>query len=143
MDRYICLIVCVLSLCCGTTWAQAKNAPCCDDPSVRVAKCVKDLSSKQKRSIDEISSKYCNELKAIKSELKGVRDNIHTLMADKKDNSEKIFPLMEREASLNLKLNKAMYQMKVELDEVLTADQYSIMVKGGKKQNNPRMVRRK
>lgn len=141
--RFICLLVCSLSLCCGTAMAQTKPASNCEDPSARVAKCVKDLSSKQKRSIDDISSKYNSELKAIKTELKTVRDNIHSLMAEKNDNREKIFPLMEREANLNLKLNKTMYQMKVELDEVLTDDQYNIMVKSDKKHNRPPVTKGK
>ena len=122
-------MLCCEVLLCGTATAQGKTGSGCENPAERVAQCVKDLSSKQKRRINEISARYNKELRATKAEVKSVRDDIQVLMADKADNTEKIFPLMEREANLNLKLNKTMYRMKVELDAVLTNDQYNLMVK--------------
>ena len=107
--------------------AQGRNMAKEDNPATRVSKVVKNLSTKQKRQIDAISNESSGDIKEMKAHLNVLRDSIFVLMNKKTDNSAVLMPLFEREAALQLRINKEMYKVKVRLDAVLTNQQYQTL----------------
>ena len=89
-----------------------------------ISKFVSNLSVRQRRQMDAISKENAEEVTALKQQLRKVRKSIGVVMSSKGDHTNEIMPLFEQEASLELQLHKLMYQMKVQVDEVLTEEQY-------------------
>ena len=95
----------------------AKKAPAIEN-------IIPDLSAAQKRKLKEISSSSQPRIEALRRELKGVRDSLHTVMECYGDHSDVVIPLFEREAALQLELNKEFYRTKVRTDKVITKEQH-------------------
>lgn len=86
---------------------------------------VSDLSPRQKKQLEAINEHNRPQIKAIKKDLKEVRDSIHTYMDKYGDYTSEVNRLMRREANLQYNLNKLLYATKVKCDKVLTPEQYN------------------
>ncbi|MDY5969103.1 MAG: hypothetical protein SPJ13_03685 [Bacteroidales bacterium] len=75
-----------------------------------------------------ISKENNKEVASLKSQLSVVRSDIRRIMDDKGDHTNEMMPLLEREAALELQINKALYRVKVKIDEVLTDEQYHELI---------------
>ncbi len=129
MHNHYFFYILIALLCMGGTHAMAQKQNCKSKmPSEHVACVVKDLSTKQKRQIDAISKEHLASLSSLKSQLYAVRDSIHIYMDQQADHSTIVLPLMERESDLKLKLNKELYRMKLQLDKVLSKEQYQTLL---------------
>lgn len=82
-----------------------------------------DLTVQQKTLLDMITRKYSKAIEAYRHDLHQLRDTISHLMNEPGDNSERLFPLYEREGALQAKISKEFYRCKMEMDAVLTPDQ--------------------
>lgn len=100
---------------------------------------VDDLSSEQKKKIDDISSQYMNRISKMRQELKSLRDSIRTISDKYGDNTKTIFPMYEREAKIQTEISKEMYRMKLQLDKVLTKEQYNALHSNLAKKRTERM----
>ena len=85
---------------------------------------ITDLTVVQTRKLEEISSSAQPRIDALRRELKGVRDSLHTVMEWYGDHSDVAYPLLEREAALQLELNKEFYRTKIRTDKVITKEQH-------------------
>lgn len=98
---------------------------------------VSNLSAKQKRQLEAIEEDQREELNALKKELQVVRDSVHYYMDLYGDYTAQVNRLMEREASLQLQVNKLLYETKVMIDKVLTPAQYKEMKSKMKQHKSP------
>lgn len=89
----------------------------------KIEEMVSDLSAIQKKKLETIN-KECKEKTAkLQKELDNVRSNIRTLMNKEGNQSDKLFPLFDREAALQAKIAKEMYSTRQQIDQVLTEKQ--------------------
>ncbi len=127
--KYFCfLLLSFILLHAGTNAFAQKPKHKGKQPSEQISWVVEDLSAKQKRQIEEISKEHSARLATLKKQLSAVRDSIHVYMDKQADCSTIVFPLMERESSLQLQFNKEMYKMKLRLDKILTKEQYNTLL---------------
>ncbi|MBR3725051.1 MAG: periplasmic heavy metal sensor [Bacteroidales bacterium] len=89
----------------------------------KVEEMVSNLSAIQKKRLEGITESCKKQVDKLQKELDGVRSHIRTLMGQDGDQSEKLFPLIDREASLQSQIAKEMYRTRVQIDEVLTEEQ--------------------
>jgi hypothetical protein len=136
MKYFLAFAICAF-LATGLDCGAQGRIPKDDNPAARVSKVVKNLSVKQRRQIDAISNESSSNIKIMKSQLNALRDSIHFYMNKKEDNSTILMPLFDREAVLQLRINKEMYRMKVRLDEVLTEQQYVVLTNYSKTHDRP------
>ena len=85
---------------------------------------VSNLTSTQKTRIDLITRRSTKKIEEYRTQLKVVRDSIRSYMGSQSDMSAVVFPLYEREAKLQVKISKEFYRSKVEVDKVLTPQQF-------------------
>ena len=52
-----------------------------------------------------------------------VRTEIRSMMDKEGDQSDKLFPLFDREAALQAQMSKEMYSVRIQIDQVLTQEQ--------------------
>lgn len=136
----LCALLVVLSV--GSNAQDRVPPPKEENPAESVSRVVKDLSIRQKRQIDAIADEYGDNIKAMRAQLCVKRDSIHFYMSQKADYSAVMMPLMDREAALQAHINKEMYRMKVELDAVLTPQQYAPIMQKNLKMGPPKEARR-
>ena len=82
-----------------------------------------DLSASQKRKIDAIGKESKERVGAMRQQQKQVRDSIAMYMDRDGDQSRALYPLFEREANIQVSINREMYTTKRRIDEVLTVSQ--------------------
>lgn len=100
---------------------------------------ITDLTPQQKSRIDAITQRSSKTVENYRSQLKTVRDSIKLYMGSRNDNSNKVFPLYDREARLRAELGKEYYRTKVAIDAVLTPEQYRLFQQHiGKKRHGKR-----
>ena len=97
-----------------------------------VSKVVKDLSDSQKRKLEAVNNTSRERLEPLRKQQKAVRDSISTLMEQEGDNSKALFPLFDREASLQVQISREMYSTKVQVDRILTKEQRAELKKSMK-----------
>jgi hypothetical protein len=88
-----------------------------------ITELVSDLSSSQKRKIESISKESKEKVNALRASQKAVRDSIAMYMDRDGDQSAVLYPLFEREATLQAAINREMYKGKIHIDQVLTKEQ--------------------
>ena len=88
-----------------------------------VTELVGDLSAQQKMRVDAINKKSRARIDELRRRKHAVCDSIAVLMGQEGDQSASLDPLFEREAALQVLINREMYAAKVAIDRVLTADQ--------------------
>ena len=107
-------------------WSQ-ENTKCNQHHECKIEEFVDNLTPRQKHKIDDIYKKSKVRTDKWESELRQVRDSINVYLSKYGDYSNKLFPLFSREASLRLELNKERYRLKIQIDKVLTKEQYNKM----------------
>lgn len=88
-----------------------------------ITEMVSDLSASQKRKIDAIGKESKERVGAMRQQQKQVRDSIAMYMDRDGDQSRALYPLFEREANIQVSINREMYTTKRRIDEVLTVSQ--------------------
>lgn len=92
-------------------------------PSQDVIEMVSDLSATQKKKLESISTESKKRVDKMQNELKALRGKIRQLMQADGDNSAVLFPLLDKESSLQAEIAKEMYRTRLLFDQVLTPDQ--------------------
>lgn len=121
---YVILFTLLLggSLLAQTEGGKHRQRPGRPEPP-KIEEMVSDLSAIQKKKLETIT-KECKEKTAkLQKELDNVRTNIRTLMNKEGDQSNKLFPLFDREAALQAEVAKEMYSTRQQIDQVLTEKQ--------------------
>jgi Spy/CpxP family protein refolding chaperone len=89
----------------------------------KVEEMVSNLSSLQKKRLEGISENCKKQTTKLQKELDETRTQIRNLMMQDGDQSDKLFPLIDRESSLQAQIAKEMYRTRVQIDQVLTEEQ--------------------
>ena len=89
----------------------------------RIEDIVDDLSQTQKRKLASIREESKKTIDALQAEKQAVRDSIHSLLHLDGDNSQKLFPLFEREGHIRAAISKEFYSTRLRINEVLTKEQ--------------------
>ncbi len=84
---------------------------------------VKDLSSEQKDQLHELSKIKKQKIQELRKQKGAVRDSIREMMNVSGDQSEKLFPMFEREAMTNVEIEKAYYESRISMEAILTPEQ--------------------
>ncbi len=88
-----------------------------------ITELVGDLSVKQKGKIENITRQSRERVNALRKQQHAVRDSIAIFMDREGDQSKELYPLFDREARLQVAINREMYTTKRQIDEVLTLQQ--------------------
>ena len=89
----------------------------------KVEQMVSNLSAIQKKRLETISDECKQDMDKLEKELNSVRQKIRSLMETDGDQSDKLFPLFDREAALQAQMSKEMYSVRIQIDQVLTQEQ--------------------
>lgn len=89
----------------------------------KIEEMVSGLSSIQKKKLNSIMENSRKEVDRLQAELDKVRKQIHLLSEKDGDNTDQLFPLFDREASLRAEISKEMYRTRLQIDEILTKEQ--------------------
>ncbi len=89
----------------------------------KVEEMVSNLSAIQKKRLEGISENCKKQTAKLQKELDEIRSQIRNLMMQDGDQSDKLFPLIDRESSLQAQIAKEMYRTRVQIDQVLTEEQ--------------------
>lgn len=89
----------------------------------KVEQMVSNLSAVQKKRLEAITNDCQQETDKLEKELNTVRQKIRSLMDQPGDQSEKLFPLIDRESQLQAQMAKTMYRVRQQIDRVLTDEQ--------------------
>lgn len=88
-----------------------------------ITELVGDLNAKQKSKIETITRQSKVRVEALRKQQHNVRDSISHFMELDGDQSKYLYPLFDREAKLQVAINREMYTSKRQIDEVLTPQQ--------------------
>lgn len=88
-----------------------------------ITELVDDLNASQKRKVEAISKASKERVDALRKQKHAVCDSISVLMDKEGNHSKELNPLFEREAELQVAINREMYDTKCRIDEILTPDQ--------------------
>ena len=88
-----------------------------------ITELVGDLSAPQKRRLENITKESKARVDDLRRQQGAVRDSIRMYMDREGDQSAHLHPLFDREAQLQVALNREMYATKLRIDEVLTREQ--------------------
>ena len=89
----------------------------------KIEEMVSNLSTVQKKKLETISQNCKAKTAKLQKELDNIRAGIRSLMDKEGDQSAKLFPLFDREASLQAEMSKEMYAIRQQIDQVLTDEQ--------------------
>ena len=107
---------------------------------VEITELVDDLSPVQKRKVESIDKSSRERIETLRARKRVVGDSIAMLMDRDGDQSRALFPLFDREASIQVEISRQMYQTKCRIDEVLTPDQRTRLREACRKEDSrPRM----
>lgn len=88
-----------------------------------ITEIVSDLSATQKIKVENVTKESKTRVRQLRDQQKAVRDSISFYMNCDGDQSRLLFPLFDREARLQVEINREMYNTKLCLDEMLTPAQ--------------------
>ena len=94
---------------------------------VKIENIVKDLSSVQKHKLEAIDEQSQKQIMALRAQKKSVQDSIRFLYQQEGDQSGKLYPLFEKEANLQVRITKEMYAVRLQIDDVLSAEQRKVV----------------
>ena len=89
----------------------------------KIEEMVSNLSAVQKKKLETITQDCKAKADKLQKELDKVRTDIRALMGKEGDQSDKLFPLFDREAALQAQMSKDMYSARRQIDQVLTEEQ--------------------
>lgn len=134
---FIVVIFSIFNFQLSTCFAQNDRHSPENKPRHEISDLVGDLSVVQKRKIDNISRDSKERVDALRQQQQSVRDSIHLFMEREGDQSREIFPLFEREARLQVAVNREMYTTKLRIDEVLKPEQRQALRNASRNHNKP------
>ena len=111
-------------------------------PRHDISEVVSNLNAVQKRKIDNVSRESKERVDALRKQQHAVRDSIHEFMDREGDQSKDLFPLFEREARLQVAINREMYATKLRIDEVLNPEQRQALRNASRKKKKKKNTRR-
>ena len=111
-------------------------------PRHDISEVVKDLSVIQKRKVDNISRDSKERVDVLRHQQQAVHDSIGMYMNLEGDHSKELYPLFEREAQLQVAVNREMYATKLRIDEVLKPEQRQALRNASRKDRSPRRSHR-
>lgn len=123
MMKKTLILLLLLSLC-GMTLAQqprAQRAQQHEPP--KIEEMVSDLSALQKKRLENVRQSSQKKIAKLNDELNTVRKTIRNLLKTDGDQSDKLFPLFEREGELKAEISKEMYRCRQQIDNILTREQ--------------------
>ena len=103
-----------------------------------ITELVSDLNSSQKSKLETITNESRQRVDRLRARQKAVRDSISMFMDRDGDQSKTLYPLFDREARLQAELSREMYATKPRIDQILTPEQRSELLKVNKKHRNQR-----
>ncbi|MBQ9417759.1 MAG: hypothetical protein IJU19_04180 [Bacteroidales bacterium] len=115
--------LCLIMLLAATAWGQRPNDAEKQHKHKNISELVSNLSASQKQEIEAIGKATSARVAALRKQQQSVRDSIHLFMDTDGDHSADLYPLFDREASLQVAINREMYAGKVKIDSLLTAEQ--------------------
>ena len=77
----------------------------------------------QKKKLETITTNCKSKTDKLQAELKTIRAKIRALIEKEGDQSDKLFPLFDREAAIQAEISKEMYNTRQQIDQVLTEEQ--------------------
>ena len=89
----------------------------------KIEEMVSNLSAVQKKKLETITQNCKAKTAQLQKEMDKVRTEIRSLMDKEGDQSDKLFPLFDREAALQAQMSKEMYSVRIQIDQVLTQEQ--------------------
>lgn len=105
--------------------ASAQQPPKDNRVNPRIEELVSDLSAAQKTRIDVVTRRSKKNIDNYRQQLKAVRDSIRSYMDTPDDHSDILFPLYELEGKIQAEISKEYYRTKIDIDKVLTPEQYN------------------
>ena len=103
--------------------AQHDGKPHKKAPKPEISELVGDLNAVQKRKVETISRESKERVAALRKQKHSVCDSIAMFMELEGNHSRELYPLFDREAKLQVAINREMYDTKLRIDEVLNAKQ--------------------
>ena len=104
---------------------------------------VSNLSPIQKKRLETLSSESQERTRKLRQDQKALRDSIHTYIKLPDDHSAILFPMFEREAWFQAEISKEYYRTRLQIDEILTAEQREELQQNLKKQQSSKPQRKK
>lgn len=89
----------------------------------KIEEMVSDLSAIQKKRLESATESSRKKIDKLQTNLSNVRKQIRTLLKAEGDQSEKLFPLYEREGDIQAEISKEMYRCRIQIDNILTKEQ--------------------
>ena len=89
----------------------------------KIEEMVSNLSAVQKKKLETITQNCKAKTAQLQKEMDKVRTEIRSMMDKEGDQSDKLFPLFDREAALQAQMSKEMYSVRIQIDQVLTQEQ--------------------
>ena len=89
----------------------------------KIEEMVSNLSAVQKKKLETITQNCKAKTAQLQKEMDKVRTEIRSMMDKEGDQSDKLFPLIDREAQLQAQMAKTMYRVRQQIDRVLTEEQ--------------------
>lgn len=89
----------------------------------KIEEMVNDLSNAQKKKLNAIQKDAKEKISKLQAERDDVRDSVRALMRMDGDQSEKLFPLLDRENALRSQIIKEKYKTRLKVEKVLTKEQ--------------------
>lgn len=89
----------------------------------KIEEMVSNLSAMQKKKLETITTNCKSKTDKLQAELKTIRAKIRALIEKEGDQSDKLFPLFDREAAIQAEISKEMYNTRQQIDQVLTEEQ--------------------
>ncbi|MBR5784800.1 MAG: hypothetical protein IKY43_06515 [Bacteroidales bacterium] len=90
---------------------------------VIVKKILDDLSTDQRNTLVQMSKENRERMDKYRKELKSLNDSIMMLRKKDGNNSEILFPLVDRLYKLEAEKDKSLYLYELKIDSILTAEQ--------------------
>lgn len=89
----------------------------------KIEEMVSDLSAIQKKRLENVTESSRKKIDKLQTNLNNVRKQIRALLKTEGDQSEKLFPLYEREGDIQAEISKEMYKCRIQIDNILTKEQ--------------------
>lgn len=133
--------LCLIMVFAASAWGQRDGGHEKKHSPQDITTLVSNLTTSQKQEVEAIRKESSSRVADLRSRQKAVKDSIHLFMHKDGDQSAILYPLFEREAALQVAINREMYVGKVRIDSVLTPEQRAELRKSVP-QRKPRKNRR-
>ena len=88
-----------------------------------ITEIVSNLTASQKRKVEQVGKESKERIDVLRRQKKSVCDSIGVILNSDEDRTADIYRLFEREAQIQVQINKEMYSAKLRVDALLTDEQ--------------------